>query len=326
MINRRSILAGGAIAALGTPFAGRATGAGQVQGAEQRDGVRWVRLSTGHRVWTQRLGRGRKKVLVLHGGPGFSHDYMDCFADFLPKAGYELYFYDQLGCGRSDRPEDTSLWTLPRYLQEVEEVRAALGLERFIVVGHSWGGILGLEYALRHPDRLAGFVLSSMTASFADFEAYTKQLKESLPAAARERLSRLEDAGQQASDEYGAILQKELYTRYICRLDPWPEGLQRSFAIANATIYNQMQGPNEFTITGNLKDWDRWADLPKLAIPTLVTGARYDEMNPESIRREARLIPGARLFFSETGSHLAMWDDQKAYFEALLSFLAELRV
>jgi proline iminopeptidase len=324
MITRRSFLVSGAVAATGAPLAAQVTPMEIGGGEEQADGVRWIRLSSGHRVWTQRVGRGTKKVLILHGGPGFSHDYMDCFSDFLPKAGYEMYFYDQLGCGRSDRPDDATLWTLPRYLQEVEEVRTALGLDRFIVVGHSWGGILGLEYALLHPERLQGFVLSSMTASFADFAAYTKQLKESLPPAAREKLYRLEAAGLQASDEYGAILQNELYSRYICRLNPWPAGLQRSFAIANGTIYNQMQGPNEFTITGNLKDWDRWADLPRLAVPTLVTGARYDEMNPESIRREAALIPGALLFVSETGSHLAMWDDQQAYFGALLSFLAGL--
>jgi len=286
---------------------------------------RWITLANGHKIWTERVGEGPIKILILHGGPGFSHDYMNCFANFLPQEGYELHFYDQLGCGRSDRPEDPSLWNLPRYLGEVEEVRQALRLEDFVLVGHSWGGILGIEYALAHPERLRGFVLSNMTASFADFAAYTSVLKSRLPKAARDRLEALETTGQSGSEEYARILEKELYTRYICRLDPWPKDLQHSFAVANGVIYNQMQGPNEFVITGNLKDWNRWTDLPNIRVPTLVMGARYDEMNPDSVRREAALIPSSTLFMSETGSHLAMWDDQTNYFHALISFLKTLR-
>lgn len=213
-------------------------------------------MRDGHKVWTQRVGHGPIKILLLHGGPGFSHDYMQCFADFLPQAGYEMYFYDQLGCGRSDRPNDTSLWTLSRYLDEVEQVRAALGLDRFVLIGHSWGGRLGIEYALRHPGRLQGFVLSDMSASFADFARYTARLKAELPVSVRNRLAALEQAGKADSDAYGEILQKQLYTRYICRLDPWPLPLQHSFRVANSVIYNQMQGPNEFVITGNLKTWN----------------------------------------------------------------------
>lgn len=309
-------LTGQAAGALGSPFGS--------QPQDTEAGVQWITLDNGYRIWTQKLGSGPKKVLLLHGGPGFSHDYMDCFADFLPAAGYEMYFYDQLGCGKSDRPDDPSLWTLPRYLDEVEQVRLALGLEDFILVGHSWGGILGIEYALAHGTNLRGFVLSNMTASFADFAAYTKVLKASLPSAVRHQLSALEEAGKSGSEEYGALLQKYLYTRYICRLDPWPAGLQHSFEVANGTIYNQMQGPNEFVITGNLKNWDRWGDLHKIKTPSLVMGARFDEMNPKSVEREAKLIPDARLFMSETGSHLAMWDDQKNYFGALLGFMNNL--
>ncbi|GLK72322.1 alpha/beta fold hydrolase [Ancylobacter dichloromethanicus] len=144
---------------------------------ESPDGIRWVTLSSGHRVWTPRIGRGATKVLLLSGGPGLSHEYMQCFADFLPQQGYELYFHDQLGCGLSDRPKDPSLWRLSRYLEEVEEVRAALGLGRMIIVGHSWGGILGLEYALRFREHTQAFVLSNMSASFADYSSYVRQLR-----------------------------------------------------------------------------------------------------------------------------------------------------
>jgi proline iminopeptidase len=323
-IQRRALLA--LAGAFLLPRIGRAdTPSMPPTSAESPDGVRWVTLSSGYKVWTQRIGSGPTKVLLLSGGPGLSHEYMECFAVFLPQQGYELYFYDQLGCGRSDRPSDASLWRLSRSLDEVEEVRAALGLDRMIVVGHSWGGILGLEYALRHPQRIRAFVLSNMTASFADYGAYVQQLREQMPTAVQSRLTALEAAGQTDDAEYQDLVTKYLYARYICRLDPWPEPVLRALEGINPEIYVTMQGANEFLPTGNLKTWDRWADLPRLDVPTLVMGARYDEMNPESIRREAALIPDAALFISETGSHLAMWDDQKAYFDALLSFLERQR-
>jgi proline iminopeptidase len=319
-LNRRHLIEGGIALAAAATLSKRTFAATSVA-EEGQDGVRWIRLRNGHKIWTQRIGRSPKKVLLLHGGPGASHEYMQCFADVLPQAGYEMYFYDQLGCGHSDKPDDTGLWTLPRYLDEVEEVIEALELDRLVLVGHSWGGMLGIEYALRRPERLSGFVLSNMSASFADYGAYVRHLRDTLPAPVQARLAELEIAGKQNSQEYDAIIHKELYGRYICRLDPWPEPVQRSLGGINPVIYNQMQGPDEFTLTGNLMNWDRWADLPRIQTRTLVMGARHDEMNPESIRREAKLIPQSSLFISETGSHLAMWDDQKNYFEALLAFL-----
>jgi proline iminopeptidase len=318
-IVRRQLIKGGiALATAATLFHKSAFAATAEDG---QDGVRWIKLRSGYKIWTRRIGRGRTKVLLLHGGPGASHEYMQCFADVLPQAGYEMYFYDQLGCGHSDKPDDTSLWALPRYLDEVEEVIEALELERIVLVGHSWGGILGIEYALRHPERLNGFVLSNMSASFADYGAYVHHLRDNLPAPVRARLTELEIAGKQNSQEYDAIIHKELYGRYICRLDPWPEPVQRSLGGINPVIYNQMQGPDEFTLTGNLMNWDRWADLSRIQTRTLVMGARNDEMNPDSMRREADLIPESSLFISDTGSHLAMWDDQENYFKALLAFL-----
>lgn len=284
-----------------------------------------IRLRNGHRVWTRRVGTGGTKILLLHGGPGFSHDYLECFADLLPRDDYQIYFYDQLGCGKSDRPDDPSLWTLPRYLEEVEEVRAALGLDRFVMYGHSWGALLGIEYALRHGKRLSGLILSNMTASIADLLSYLAKLRAALPETVRRELERLEASGATGSEAYGALIQRELYSRHVLRLQPWPEPVTRTFSLANTAIYNQMQGANEFVVTGNLLGWDRWSDLGSIESPTLVMGAVHDEMNPQSIVREARLIPGARLFMSKTGSHLAMWDDQANYFHAMRVFLSQLR-
>jgi proline iminopeptidase len=286
------------------------------------DGVRWIALREGYKVWTRRVGAGPLKVLLLHGGPGFSHDYMECFADFLPPAGFEIYFYDQLGCGFSDRPTDERLWSLPRYLDEVEQVRVALGLERFVLFGHSWGGVLTIEYALGpHARHLRAAVISNMTASMADYTAYTNELKNRLPASVVKKLQALEQAGQRESEQYSSIVTEELYPRHICRVQPFPEPLRRTFEKANLQIYNLMQGSDEFVVSGRLKGWDRWRDLARIATPVLVMGAHYDEMDPASIGREAQLIPGARLFISANGSHLAMWDDQQRYFAALISFL-----
>ncbi|WP_232495726.1 proline iminopeptidase-family hydrolase [Novosphingobium kaempferiae] len=322
-LDRREFVSVGALAALLAAAPARAAAA--PSGAAAQDGVRWITLDNGHKVWTQRVGSGKTKVLLLHGGPGFSHDYLQCFADYLPQAGYELYFYDQLGCGLSDRPEDTSLWTLPRYLDELEQVRTALGLETFVLYGHSWGGILGTEYALRHPERLSGLVISNMSASIADYVSYIAKLRSSLPEAARKELDRLEAAGQSESEAYTAIVERELYPRYILRLDPHPEPVLKAFTAVNPVIYRQMAGPNEFVFSGNLEGWDRWADLPRIQTPTLVMGARYDEMDPASMKRQAEMLPHGSLFISEKGSHLSMWDDQRAYFQALLKFLGTIR-
>jgi len=289
------------------------------------DGVRRIRLREGHEVWTRRVGSGPTKVLLLHGGPGIPHDYLECFADFLPQAGIEMYFYDQLGVGLSDHPDNLQLWTLERYLEEVEQVRAALGLEKFVLYGHSWGGLLTIEYALsRYAKHLRAAVISNMTASIADYTSYTQSLKNALPAAVRKQLADLEAAGKASSEEYSAIVFNELYPRHVSRVWPFPEPVQRAFDHANFKIYNYMQGANEFEVTGNLKDWDRWEGLRRIRVPTLWMGAHYDEMNPKSIAREASLAPGSQLFISESGSHLTMWDDQKNYFDALLRFLSTL--
>jgi proline iminopeptidase len=290
--------------------------------AQEAPGVRRVPVVGGkYKVWTRQVGDGAVKVLLLHGGPGFSHDYLKAFTPHVPGSGLTIYYYDQLGCGNSDRPTDTSLWTLDRYLAEVEEVRRGLGLHRFVLYGHSWGGMLGIEYALKYPQHLSGLVISSMTASCADYVRHAAQMRAALPVADQATLAKYEKANDTDNPAYQAVIDK-LNAEHACRLpQPWPAPVMRTFEKANLAIYNQMQGPNEFVITGNLKDWDRWADLPRIKTPTLVMGAKYDEMDPEQIRREGRLIPNARTWISERGSHLTMWDDQDAYFAALIPFL-----
>lgn len=285
-------------------------------------GVKMVPVVGGkYKVWTKKIGSGPVKVLLLHGGPGFTHEYLEAMESFLPEAGIEMYYYDQLGCGNSDQPDDPALWTLPRYLEEVEEVRKGLGLDHFVLYGHSWGGVLALEYALHHQRHLRGLVISNMTAGIQSLLAHLDTIKRQLPPATQARLQALE--AQQAFDtpEYQQIMMEELYPKVICRTTPWPDAVNRTFSHANQKIYNQMQGKSEFVVTGNLKDWERWDRLKDITVRALTIGAQYDEMNPDDIRKMARLMPNAQAVICEGGSHLCMWDAQAYYFEQLLKFL-----
>ena len=288
-------------------------------------GIRMIPVDGKYKVWTKKVGSGPIKMLTLHGGPGFNHEYFECFEDFLPQAGVEFYYYDQLGSSYSDQPDDPSLWTVERFRDEVEQVRAALGLENFYLYGQSWGSMLAIEYALKYQKHIQGLVLSSMTASIPAYMVYLAKLRAELPAEMRAVLDKYEASGQYDAPEYQEVMFKGVYGRHLCRLDPWPDPVARAFKHPNLQVYNTMQGPNEFVVTGTFKDWDRWKDLSKITVPTLVIGAKFDTMDPEDIRKMGRLIPNSRTVICENGSHLAMWDDQEAYFRHLLAFLRDVQ-
>jgi proline iminopeptidase len=286
-------------------------------------GIRMVPVAGGkYKVWTKRLGQGHIKVLVLHGGPGFSHEYLEALESFLPDAGIEMYYYDQLGCNNSDNPDDDSLWTLPRYLEEVEEVRRGLGLDNFVLYGHSWGGMLAIEYALKYQQHLRGVIISNMTAGIQSYLKRTGSLKaQLLSPQSLEKMNALEAAQDYDSPEYERIMMEDLYPQMICRTKPWPEPVSRAFRHANEKIYVQMQGKSEFLVTGNIKDWERWDDLHRIKVKALTIGAKYDEMDPEDMKKMALLMPNATFGYCPNGSHLALWDDQAVYFGHLLKFL-----
>lgn len=287
-------------------------------------GIKMVPVVGGkYKVWTKKIGSGPVKVLLLHGGPGFTHEYLEAMESFLPQAGIEMYYYDQLGCGNSDQPDDPSLWTLPRYLEEVEEVRKGLGLDNFVLYGHSWGGVLGIEYALTHQRHLRGLVISNMTAGMQSLLKHLDTIKQQLPPASLAKLLALEAKEAYDAPEYEQIMMEDLYPKVICRTTPWPEPVERTFRHANQKIYNLMQGKSEFLMTGNLKDWERWDRLHEIKVKTLTMGAKYDEMNPEDIRKMASLMPRGRAVICEQGSHLSMWDAQADYFAHLLKFLKQ---
>jgi proline iminopeptidase len=286
-------------------------------------GIRMIPVVGGkYKVWTKQIGSGPVKVLLLHGGPGFTHDYLEAMESFLPQAGIEMYYYDQLGVGNSDVPDDPALWTLPRYLSEVEEVRRGLGLDHFVLYGHSWGGILAMEYALNYQQNLRGLVISNMTAGSQSYLKRTAALKEQLLSpAALTRFNALEAAKDYDNPEYAQIVSDELYPQMLCRLKPWPEPVTRSVRLHNEKIYNQMQGKSEFEVTGNLRDWERWDRLHEIKVKALTIGSTYDEMDPADMQKMATLMPNARYVICPNGSHLDLWDDQAVYFRHLLAFL-----
>jgi proline iminopeptidase len=288
-------------------------------------GIKMIPVMGGrYKVWTKRMGEGPLKVLLLHGGPGFTHQYLEAMESFLPQAGIEMYYYDQLGCGNSDKPDDASLWTRERYREEVEEVRMGLGLEDFVLYGQSWGGMLSIEYALKYQRHLKGLVISNMTAGIQAYLGRLAYLKGLLGPESRERLEILDAARDYANPEYERIMMEELYPQVICRTKPWPEPVTRAFREANLAIYNEMQGKSEFVVTGNFKDWESWDRLHEIKVKTLTIGAAHDTMDPEDLKKMAEMVADGTSLICPNGSHLAMWDDQEVYFEGLLRFLKSL--
>lgn len=278
-------------------------------------------------VWTKRFGNNPKiKLLLLNGGPGATHEYFEVMESFLPAEGIEFIYYDQLGTGNSDNPNDTTFWDLPRYVEEVEQVRAALNLtsDNFYLLGHSWGGILATEYALKYGKNLKGLVISNMMSSCPDYGKYADNVlaKQMDPAVVKE-VNDIEAKGAYTSPRYMELLLPNFYAKHICRLplDQWPEPMTRALNKTNQSLYVTMQGPSEFGIAGNLVNWDRKADLPKITVPTLTIGAQYDTMDPEHMKWMATQLPNGSYLYCPNGSHMSMYDDQKTYMNGLIKFI-----
>ncbi len=283
-------------------------------------------------VWTKRVGNNPDlKVLLLHGGPGCTHEYLEAFDSYLPHAGVEYYYYDQLGSGFSDQPSEPSLWQLDRFVDEVEQVRQALGLgrENFVLYGQSWGGILAIEYALAYQEHLRGLVISNMMASAPAYTAYAEQvLMPAMDGDVLAEIKELEAAGDTENPRYMELLVPHFYERHSLRMpaEQWPDPVQRAFAHINPEIYVPMQGPSELGMSpdATLAQWDRVEDLHRIERPTLVIGARYDTMDPAHMEMMARRLPHGEYLYCPAGSHLALYDDQEVYFAGLLAFLQNL--
>lgn len=273
-------------------------------------------------VWYEERGDGPQAILLLHGGPGASSDYLEPLMAPLAERGYRVVRYDQLGSRRSAQPDDASLWNTPRFVAEVDAVRQALGLGRVHLLGQSWGSWLALDYALAHPEGLASLTLASGAASTAQCVAGMNRWREALDPGQQTALARCEAAEDWQDPDYKAAMD-ELYRRHLCRLDPWPEALLESDRHLAMPVYTAMWGPAEFTCTGNLRDWDRTDRLGEVRVPTLVTVGRWDEVSPECAETLHRGIAGSRLARFEASSHVAHLEEPERYLEVLAGFLAD---
>lgn len=279
------------------------------------------------KVWTKRIGNNpRIKLLLLHGGPGATHEYWECMESFLPQEGIEFIYYDQLGSAYSEQPQDTSLWSTPRFVEEVEQVRTALGLDQnnFYLLGHSWGGILAMEYALKYQQNLKGLIISNMMASAPKYDAYAEEvLAKQMDPAVVEEVKAIEAKGDFENPRYMELLLPNFYNQFVCRLplEEWPDPMSRAFNKLNQTIYVMMQGPSEFGIAGKLEKWDVSSELNKISVPTLVIGAQHDTMDPAHMQWMSEQVQNGSFLLCENGGHMCMWDDQQTYMSGLIKFL-----
>ena len=296
-------------------------------------GARMIPVSTPageYRVWTKRVGTNPDlKVLLLHGGPGATSELYESFDTWFPRAGIEYYYYDQLGSFRSDQPDDPALWDLGRFVDEVDQVRQALGLDasNFVLLGQSWGGLLAMEYAVHHQQHLKGLVISNMMSSSREYNRYASEVL--MPAMDQDVLAeiqRLEATGRTDDPSYERLLMEHHYVLHVCRmpLADWPDPVTRSLGHINPAIYVPMQGPSELGMSGTLENWDRSGDLKDIDVPTLVIGATHDTMDPAHMRWMSEQLPRGRYLHCPEGSHLSQFDDPGHYFPGLIDFLTSL--
>ena len=312
------------------------TGAAYLDNSARADrlsgGVRLLPVQTPKgifRVWTRRFGNNpRIKLLLLHGGPGSTHEYFEPCDSYLPAAGVEYYYYDQLGSHYSDQPDHPELWAIPRFVDEVEQVRINLGLDssNFFLLGHSWGGILAVEYALRYQQHLKGLIISNMMASIPEYNRYAQNvLMPTIDPAVLAQIKALEAARDYENPRYMELLMHHHYVYHVLRrpLDDWPDSATRSFKHTNSKVYIPMQGPSELGASGQLLHWDRTADLSAVTVPTMTIGARHDTMDPNHLQAMAGALPNGRYLYLPEGSHMSMFDDQQRYFSGVIDFLRD---
>ena len=301
----------------------------------KEDPIKIIKISTEYgnfNVWTKKVGNNpTKKVLLLHGGPGANHQYFKGFESYFPGEEIEFYYYDQLGSTLSDNPQIEELWSIEHYVEEVEQVRKALGLNKdnFIVLGHSWGGILGIEYALKYQKNMKALIVSNMVPSVPDYNSYAKNvLALKLDPEVLKEIRVYEAVEDYTNERYLKLIHDNYYPKHVLRIpaEDWPEDVSNAFAEINFPIYLKMQGPSEFGIVGDasLKNWDVTNDLNKIEIPFLSIGAEHDTMDPKQMEWMADQVQNGSYLHCPNGSHMAMWDDTENYFRGLINFINEL--
>lgn len=300
---------------------------GQITG-----GIKMIPITTPKgtfNVWTKRVGNNPKmKVLLLHGGPGGTHEFFENFDGYLPNEEIEYIYYDQLDSYYSDKPNDSTLWTTEHFVEEVEQVRKVLNLDKdnFYLLGQSWGGILAMEYALKYQDNLKGLIISNMMASIPEYEKYAEVLGAQLPPEIYKEIKELEAKEDFSNPRYAELVMNNYYTEHILRkpLDEWPEFINRAFAHLNSNIYIYIQGYSEFGVTGNatLKGWDVSDRLKELTVPTLMIGGKHDTMDPKYMEWMSTQVQHGRSLTVNAG-HVSQYDDPETYFPGLIKFIKD---
>lgn len=291
-----------------------------MQWSERTADERVVVKVDGYDVVTYSFGSGDNVLLCLNGGPGLPCDYLRESHSCLADNGYRVVAFDQLGTGASDRPTDAALWTVERYVGEVESVRSALGLGKVHLLGHSWGGWLAIEYALAHPEALQSLILESTVADIPHLTTELERLRAALGPETVIMMQRHEAEGTFTHPEYMAAVTLLNY-RHVCRLADWPAPVNRSLNDWNMGPYSTIQGPNEFLYIGNMKDWNRVPDLPQIKVPVLITCGEHDELTPACSMRIKHALPEADIHVIRDASHMAFYENPTGYYSVLLGFL-----
>lgn len=278
--------------------------------------------TSGGKIWYQIVGkRNSVPLLILHGGPGYAHNYLEPLERLA--IDRPIIFYDQLGCGKSDHPNDPSNWNINRFREEINDLRLALGIDQIHLLGHSWGSILAVEYVLAHPNGIQSMVLSSPCLSVSRWIEDSITLISQLPPNIQEIINRHQVHGTTQSQEYASAVQ-EFERRFLCRLDPIPEPMLRSREAMNRSIYNIMWGPSEFFVTGILRDYDCTPNLHKIAISTLFTCGHFDEATPRTIEWYSKLLPKSEIFVFEQSAHMPHLEETESYLKVVRKFLCRI--
>jgi proline iminopeptidase len=281
-------------------------------------------------VYTKRMGNNpAMRVLLLHGGPGLTHEEFGNFDGYLPNEEIEYIYYDQLDSYYSDKPNEPSLWTPEHFAEEVEQVRKALNLNKdnFYLLGQSWGGMLAMEYALKYQDNLKGLIVSNMMASVPEYNKYVHEvLGPQLPEEVLKEIKEIEASKDYANPRYEELLMTHFYTEHILRkpLDRWPKSVHLMLEHLNSGIYVHMQGPSEFGMIeeATLSSWDVSDRLKEIKVPTLMLGAKHDTMDPKYMEWMATEVQNGRSV-TTNGSHLSQFDDPESYFNGLITFIKD---